>query len=80
MRLHESLIRPRWVVVGCESGSNRRPCKTEWLENIVEQCMFFKIPVFVKQMDIGGVCVTDISKFPKNLQIRQVPWGKEEVK
>lgn len=80
LRLSESLMKPRWVVVGCESGSNRRPCKIEWIESIVEQCMSFKIPVFVKQMDIAGKCVTDISKFPKNLQIRQVPWGKEEVK
>ena len=32
------------------------------------------IPVFVKQLDIGGKCVTDINKFPAHLQIRQIPW------
>lgn len=26
---------PSWVVVGCESGPNRRPCKIEWVESIV---------------------------------------------
>lgn len=68
---------PSWVVVGCESGSNRRPCKIEWVESIVEQCLAVGVPVFVKQLSIGGKCVTDINKFPSHLQIRQVPWAKE---
>lgn len=68
-----------WVVVGCESGPKRRPCKLEWVESIVEQCLAANVPVFVKQLDIGGKCVTDINKFPKHLQIRQVPWAKEVV-
>lgn len=66
-----------WVVVGCESGPNRRPCKLEWVESIVEQCRAANVPVFVKQLDIGGRCVTDINKFPEHLRIRQVPWVKE---
>lgn len=68
---------PSWVVVGCESGPNRRPCKIEWVESIVEQCLAANVPVFVKQLDIGGKCITDINKFPEHLQIRQVPWAKE---
>ncbi len=67
----------QWVVVGCESGPNRRPCKIEWVESIVEQCRAAGVPVFVKQLDIGGKCVTDINKFPEHLRIRQVPWAKE---
>lgn len=71
----------KWVVVGCESGPNRRPCKIEWVESIVEQCMTAGVPVFVKQLDIGGKCVTDINKFPAHLRIRQVPWAtKGETK
>lgn len=66
-----------WVVVGCESGPNRRPCKIEWVESIVEQCMSAKVPVFVKQISINGKCVTDINKFPAHLRIRQVPWSKK---
>ena len=70
----------KWVVVGCESGPKRRPCKIEWVESIVEQCRAANIPVFVKQLDIGGKCVTDINKFPEHLRIRQVPWANlEEV-
>lgn len=66
-----------WLVVGCESGPNRRPCKIEWVESIVDQCRLAGVPVFVKQLDIGGKCVTDINKFPEHLRIRQVPWAKK---
>lgn len=68
-----------WVIVGAESGQNRRPCKIEWVESIVEQCKSAGIPVFVKQLDLGGKLVKDISKFPSNLQLRQVPWGERNV-
>lgn len=65
-----------WVVVGCESGPHRRPCKIEWVEKIVEECMAAGVPVFVKQLDLGGRCVTDIGRFPEHLRVRQVPWGR----
>ena len=68
---------PQLVIVGCESGPNRRPCKIEWVESIVEQCRKAGVLCFVKQLDINGVCVTDINKFPEHLRIRQVPWAKE---
>ena len=67
-----------WVVVGCESGPNRRPCSKMWVRQIVHQCRALGIKVFVKQLDIDGKCVTDINKFPEDLRIRQVPWGVEE--
>ena len=66
---------PKWLVVGCESGPKRRPCKIEWIESIVDQCLAAKVPVFVKQLDLNGKCERDITKFPKHLQIRQVPWA-----
>lgn len=75
----DELVKPayKWVVVGCESGPNRRPCKIEWVESIVEQCLAANAPVFVKQLDIGGKCETDINKFPAHLRIRQVPFAKD---
>ena len=73
-------VKPKWVVVGCESGPNRRPCKIEWVESIVDQCRSAKIPVFVKQLDIGGKCEHDIDKFPAHLRIRQVPWAEKGAK
>ena len=66
----------QWVVVGAESGPNRRPCKLEWVRLIVEQCRENHIPVFVKQLDIGGKLEKNITRFPTDLMIRQVPWGK----
>jgi protein gp37 len=71
------------VVLGCESGSNRRPCKVGWIESVVEQCRAAHVPVFVKQIDLCGKCVTDINQFPEHLRIRQVPWAgrhAEDVK
>lgn len=62
-----------WVIVGCESGHNRRPCKTEWVESVVSQCQSGDVPVFVKQLNIGGKVVKDIEQFPKGLQRRQYP-------
>lgn len=64
-----------WVVIGAESGPNRRECKVEWVESIVDQCQAAKVKVFVKQLHIGNKLVTDINKFPENLRIRQVPWA-----
>lgn len=64
----------RWVVVGAESGSKRRPCKLEWVEEIVETCLVNRVPVFVKQLDMNGKLIKDIDKFPEDLRIRQVPW------
>lgn len=43
-----------WVIVGCESGAGRRPCRFEWIENIINQCALAHIPVFVKQAVSGG--------------------------
>lgn len=67
-----------WVVVGAESGPNRRLCKLEWVELIVRQCREAGVPVFVKQLEIAGKLVKDINKFPPEFQIRQVPWKRGE--
>lgn len=65
----------KWVVVGCESGPNRRGCRIEWIEDIVEQCRKAGVPVFVKQIcDAEGRCETNIDRFPETLRVRQVPW------
>lgn len=69
-----------WVVVGAESGPNRRPCKLEWVESIVLQCQKAGIPVFVKQLDLNGKLVKEINEFPEHLRIRQVPWHDQVVR
>jgi protein gp37 len=62
-----------WVIVGCESGHHRRPCKPEWVESIVHQCRTAGVSCFVKQLEIDGVVTGDVSQFPAGLQVRQFP-------
>ena len=71
----EGLKRLDWVVIGCESGVNRRECKLEWVRSLVAQCTEAQVPVWVKQLEINGKVVQDVSKFPADLQIREVPNG-----
>ena len=66
-----------WVVIGAESGPNRRSCDVEWVCRIVRQCRENNIPVFVKQLDLDGKLVQNIAEFPEELQIRQIPWRKQ---
>lgn len=78
------VVKPKysWLVVGCESGGKRRPCKIEWVESIVEQCRKAGVPVFVKQLCLpDGKFTNKIEEFPEHLRIRQVPWaGKGAAK
>jgi protein gp37 len=62
-----------WVVIGAESGTNRRSCKLEWVKSIVAQCSIAHVPVFVKQVHIDGKLSKDISKWPDSLRYREVP-------
>lgn len=59
------------IIVGCESGPKRRPCKMKWIGDIVGQCQEAGVPVYVKQMEIDGKVCSDMSKFPKDLQVRK---------
>ena len=68
----------KWVVVGAESGPNRRPCGLGWVASIVAQCQSAGVPVFVKQLCLpDGRFTNRIEEFPEHLRIRQVPWAKE---
>ncbi|KKN08141.1 hypothetical protein LCGC14_1059530 [marine sediment metagenome] len=59
-----------WVVAGCESGPNRRPCKIEWMIDIVQQCQAAGVKVFVKQVDLDGRVSKNMSDWPLELQVR----------
>ena len=43
------------VVLGCESGPNRRPCDIDWMIDVVEQCEAVGLPVFVKQVSLPKI-------------------------
>jgi protein gp37 len=83
---YEILKNIDWVIIGGESGNETgpyryRPCKIEWIENLVKECQENQVPVFVKQLGThlskelkltdrhGG----DISEWPEHLQVREMP-------
>jgi protein gp37 len=71
--MHQKDIIPSWIICGAETGAGCRPCKEEWIYSLVSQCKNAGIPCWVKQINIDGKIVHDISKFPKDLQLRQFP-------
>lgn len=38
-----------WVIAGCESGHGARPCATDWLLSLRDQCAAARTPFFLKQ-------------------------------
>ena len=78
---------PGHIIVGCESGSKRRPCKLEWIRDIVRQCKAANVPVFVKQIDTRelmpqGVLKNKVShnpeEWPKDLRVQEYPNGQAD--
>ncbi len=63
------------VIIGCESGPNRRPCKLQWVEDIVRHCEMAEIAPTVKQIPIDGQCV------PLNDDNRAIwpAWARREM-
>lgn len=69
------IYKPDWVIIGCESGKNKRPCEEEWIRDIAHDAILNEIPVFVKQMVIDGKKQTDMKMFPADLQYQMKPEG-----
>lgn len=62
-----------WVVVGAESGPRRRPCKLEWVQSVVEQCDAAQVPVYIKQLDLGGKVSHNPEDWPAWARRREMP-------
>jgi len=62
-----------WLIIGCESGPNRRPMELEWAIDLVRQCDAAKVAVFVKQLPINGRVSHDPNEWPAELQRREYP-------
>jgi protein gp37 len=43
-----------WIIIGSESGRNRRECKHDDVRFLRDQAKAAGIPVFIKQLDING--------------------------
>lgn len=70
------------IIVGCESGTKRRPCKIEWVDSIVDQCKEAGVPCYVKQINTTdlrppGVFNNKVStkpeEWPPSLRVRDMP-------
>jgi protein gp37 len=71
-------INPAWldqVIVGCESGAEARPAEDAWFDSIAAQCRAAGVPLFVKQMMVGGKLVTDVDDLPIGLRSQEFPHG-----
>lgn len=62
-----------WCIIGCETGSKRRPCKIEWVRDIIGQCDATGVPVFVKALEINGKISKDMAEWPEDLRRREYP-------
>jgi len=76
-----------WIIVGGESGNDSgkwkyRRCKIEWFQNIIDGCIKYNVPVFVKQIGtylskelqlVSDRHGNNISNFPDALRIRSFP-------
>ena len=61
-----------YVIVGCETGPNARPCKIEWIRNVVQQCKDAGVKCFVKAIPVNGKPCRNIAKFPEDLRVREL--------
>ena len=62
-----------WIITGCESGPGARPTYIDWIRLLRDQAVEAGVPFFLKQLHVNGRLEKDISKFPKDLQIREFP-------
>jgi protein gp37 len=66
-----------WLIIGCESGPHRRPCKPEWVKSLVDQADAAGVPVFVKQLEINGKVAANMAEFPEWARRREFPGGDD---
>lgn len=57
-----------WIVVGCESGENARPCRQEWIEHIVTEAKAKGIPCFVNNVNVNGKITDYLADLPEVYQ------------
>jgi protein gp37 len=64
-----------WVIIGLESLGKRagRTVDVDHVRKIVNDCQQAEVPVWVKQLHKNGRVIKNMSDFPEDLQVRQVP-------
>jgi len=62
---------PKWIIVGAETGNRQGKIpKREWIQKIVDDCRFAKIPVFLKN-NLAGIWGEPL--------IQEFPWDKRKL-
>lgn len=67
-----------WLIIGCETGPKRRPCKLEWVESLIDQADTAAVPVFVKQLEINGRVSKDPTEWPEWARRREFPKTEDQ--
>ncbi len=62
-----------WAILGCESGVNRRSCALDWVRSAIRDCRERRLPIFVKQLDIGGRVSKNPVEWPGWARRRELP-------
>lgn len=62
-----------WVIIGCESGGQRRPLPIWRVRQLARQCRTNMIPVFIKQLDVNGHVSRDPDEWSEDLRIQEFP-------
>jgi len=62
------------VILGGETGHGARPMNPDWAISVVRQCKAAGVPIFVKQIHINGKPSKDMSEWPEELRVRELPW------
>ena len=62
-----------WVIVGGESGRGCRPFNVEWARDIRDQCRASDTSYFLKQLGGYPDKRHQLSDFPEDLRIREIP-------
>lgn len=69
-----------WVICGGESGHRARPMDPAWALQLLQECQRTGTAFWMKQLGGTRDKRGDLSHFPKQLQVRQIPnQTKEEV-
>lgn len=62
-----------WVIVGGESGPKARPMDLAWARAVVDDCVAWQVPVWVKQLGGARDKRELVEGFPPELRIRELP-------
>lgn len=58
-----------WIVAGCETGPQRRKAKIDWFRTLAAR----NFSLWIKQIEINGKVSHDMSEWPADLRIREMP-------